>query len=236
MNIFSFEEFNSITSKTKGFENNSANSTVYIDAIKNLYYNYKLPDGTELEDPKYVDDYNMSENQFAICDVDMDGKEELLIALTHYPMAAMRTIIYDYDSNTNKFREQLTGFNWMNFYNNGSLEVMWSHNQGSAGDSLWPYTLYSYNKELDAYDVIAEVDAWDKSFNEKCHIAESFPTEVDKDEDGIVYYIKMNGSDDYIPYDLKVYNEWRKQYVEDEINKIEINYMNFTKENIISVK
>ena len=66
----------------------------------------------------------------------------------------------------------------MNFYNNGSLEVMWSHNQGSAGDALWPYTLYKYNKESDSYDVIAQVDAWDKSFYEKCYIAEIFPIEV----------------------------------------------------------
>ncbi|MBQ8298983.1 MAG: DUF4825 domain-containing protein [Clostridia bacterium] len=236
MNIFTFEEFNSITSKTKGFENNSITSTVYIDAIKSLYYNCKLPDGTELEDPKYVDDYNMSENQFAICDVDMDGKEELLIALTHYPMAAMRTIIYDYDSNTNKFREQFTGFNWMNFYNNGSLEVMWSHNQGSAGDSLWPYTLYKYNKELDSYDAIAEVDAWDKSFSEKSYIAETFPTEVDKDNDGVLYYIIPGGNYERAQIvDSKEYNEWKEQYIIDEIFEIIVPYMNLTEENIKNI-
>ena len=214
---------------------NNVSKEVYINAIKDLYYNYKLPNGTELEDPKYVDDYNMSENQFAICDVDMDGKEELLIALTHYPMAAMRTIIYDYDSNTNKFREQFTGFNWMNFYNNGSLEVMWSHNQGSAGDSLWPYTLYNYNKESDSYDVIAQVDAWDKSFYEKCYIAEIFPIEVDKDGNGIVYYVRNSGSDKDIPYDLKEYKEWRTQYILNDNLKITVPYINLTEENINNI-
>ena len=214
---------------------NNISKEVYVNAIKDLYYNYKLPNGTELEDPKYVDDYNMSENQFAIYDVDMDGKEELIIALTHYHMAAMRTIIYDFDSTSNKFREQFTEFNWMNFYNNGILEVMWSHNQGSAGDSLWPYTLYKYNKELDSYEVIAQVDAWDKSFNEKSYIAETFPTEVDKDGNGIVYYVKFSGSDKDIPYDLKEYKEWRLQYIPDDNLKITVPYINLTEENINNI-
>lgn len=232
MNIFAFEDFNSITSKTKGFENTS---TVYIDAIKNLYYNYKLPDGTEFEDPKNIDDYEMSENSFAICDVDLDGKNELILAFTHHPMAAMRTIIYDYDSTSNKFIEQFTEFTGINFYNNGVIEVLWSHNQGSAGDSLWPYTLYKYNKELDSYEVIAQVDAWDKSFNEKSYIAETFPTEVDKDGNGIVYYVRISGSDKDIPYDLKEYMEWRTQYILDDNLKITVPYINLTEENINNI-
>lgn len=223
------------SSDVESSEANSGRKEVYINAIKNLYHNYKLPDGTELEDPKYVDDYNMSENQFAICDVDMDGKEELLIALTHYPMAAMRTIIYDYDSNTNKFREQFTGFNWMNFYNNGSFEVMWSHNQGSAGDSLWPYTLYRYNNEQDSFEVVAEVDAWDKSFSETCYIEEVFPENIDKDGDKIVYYVRNSDSDEYSCYDLNEFNKWKKQYITNETSKITVPYINLTEENINNI-
>lgn len=200
-----------------------------------MYYNHKLPDGTELEDPKYVDDYNMSENQFAIYDVDMDGKDELLIALTHYPMAAMRTIIYDYDSNTNRFTEQFTGFNWMNFYNNGTLEVMLSHNQGSAGDSLWPYTLYRYNNEKDSFEVVAEVDAWDKSFSETCYIDEVFPENIDKDGDKIVYYVRNSDSDEYSCYDLNEFNKWKKQYITNETSKITVPYINLTEENINNI-
>lgn len=205
---------------------------VYISAIKDLYYNYTLPDGNELEEPKYDENYDMSENQFAICDVDMDGKDELILAFLHHPMAAMRTIIYDFDSNTNILREQFTEFTAINFYNNGIIEVLWSHNQGSAGDSLWPYILYKYNKESDSYDVIAQIDAWNKSFNEKCYIAETFPTEVDKDGNGIVYYIRNSDSDKDIPYDDKEYNEWRVRYIPDDNLKITVPYINLTEENI----
>lgn len=157
---------------------------VYTSALKNLYENGVLPDGTTLEE--YNINYDMSENKFAISDIDLDGKDELIIALVQSPMSAMRTIIYDYDINQNKFIEQLREFPDMTFYDNRMIIVNWSHNQGSAGDALWPYTLYRYIEENDCYEVLAMVDAWDKSVSEKCYIEEEFPEEIDKDGDGIV--------------------------------------------------
>lgn len=216
--------------------NDDAKKEAYIKAIKELYHNYTLPDGTKLDEVELVSDYDMTQNQFAIYDVDFDGKDELIIALTNPPMAAMRSIIYDYDSSTNKFREQLTEFTSINFYNNGVIEVLWSHNQGSAGDSLWPYTMYKYNNESDSYDVIAQVDAWDKSFNEQSYIADTFPEEIDRDSDGIVYYILPKGEYNiYAPYDLQEYNEWRKQYITDETSKITVPYINLTEDNINNI-
>lgn len=212
----------------------------YIKAIKELYYNHKLPDGSLLEDPMYTENYDMSENRFAICDIDSDGKDELLIALTHFPMAAMRTIIYDYDSYTNKFREQITEFNWMNFYNNGVLEAMWSHNQGVAGDALWPYTMYKYDIDSDSYKVVAQVNAWNKLFADTNWITETyaeFPSEIDVDQDEIVYYITLDGNLDLTKVvDLKEYEEWRREYIPESTKKIEVSYMNFTEENIASIK
>lgn len=212
----------------------------YIRAIKDLYYNHKLPDGNEFEDPKNIENYDMAENRFAICDIDSDGKDELLIALTHFPMAAMRTIIYDYDSYTNKFREQITEFNWMNFYDNGILEAMWSHNQGVAGDALWPYTMYKYDVNSDSYKVVAQVDAWNKLFADTNWLTETFvefPDEIDVDEDGIVYYITPDGNLDLTKVvDSKEYNEWRNENIPEGTKKIEVSYVNFTEENIANIK
>lgn len=212
----------------------------YIRAIKELYYNHKLPDCNEFEDPKNIENYDMTENRFAICDIDSDGKDELLIALTHFPMAAMRTIIYDYDSYTNKFREQITEFNWMNFYDNGILEAMWSHNQGVAGDALWPYTMYKYDVNSDSYKVVAQVDAWNKLFADTNWLTETFvefPNEIDLDEDGIVYYITPDGNLDLTKVvDSKEYNDWREANIPEGTKKIEVSYVNFTEENIASIK
>ena len=215
---------------------NNIDNEIYKNALKDLYENHILPDGTKFEDAINTADYNMDENSFAIYDVDFDGKDELIVSFTHHPMAAMRAIIYDYDKNTGKFSEQLTEFTSINFYSNGVIEVLWSHNQGSAGDSLWPYTMYKYNKESDSYDVIAGVDAWNKSFNTQSYLAEEFPSEVDKDGDGIVYYILPEGNyNNYETYDLKEYNEWRSLYIKDETTKIDIPYLNLTMENINNI-
>lgn len=129
----------------------------------------------------------------------------------------------------NKFKEQISEFPAMNFYDNRMIVVEWSHNQGSAGDTLWPYTLYRYVEGNDSYEVIAQVDAWDKSFSEKCYIEEQFPTEIDKDGDGIIYYVLQ---DDYIAYDLEEYEKWRMQYITEDTSKVTVSYMNITEENI----
>ncbi len=231
---YSFDNF--AFYKLEDLSNDTERREKYISILKDVYNNYVLPDGTKLSEVEFVPDYDMSQNKFAIHDVDSDGRNELIIALTNSPMAAMRTIIYDYDSATDTLKEQLTEFPAINFYNNGIIEVMWSHNQGSAGDSLWPYTMYSYNKESDSYNVVAQIDAWDKSFNEESYIADTFPEEIDKDGDGIVYYIMYEGKYEYnTPVDFEEYDKWRSSYITDETTKIIFPYMNMTIENINNI-
>jgi len=178
----------------------------------------------------------MSENVFAISDVDMDGKDELVIGLRNYRLV---NIMYDYDSSTNKFREQFREYCGMNFYENGTIEVDLSHDQGTAGGILWPYKRYSYNNDTDTYELTASVDAWNKSFTDNNlilgTISEEFPKEFDKDNDGVVYYIKTDDNNLTRVVDLKEYTEWRSQYITDETIKIEMPYMNFTKENIDNI-
>lgn len=200
---------------------------VYKNALKNLYENSVMPDGTMLDE--YNLNYDMSENKFAIIDIDLDGKDELIIAFVQPPMAAMRTIIYDYDTVQNKFREQISVFPDMTFYDNRMIVANWSHNQGSAGESFWPYTLYRYIEETDCYEVFAQVDAWDKSFSEKCYIEEEFPEEIDKDGDGIIYYVLQEND---IAYDLAEYEKWRMQYITEETSEVTVSYENITEENI----
>lgn len=204
---------------------------VYKNALKDLYEKGVMPDGTVLEE--YNLNYDMSENKFAISDIDFDGKDELIIALVQSPMAAMRTIIYDYDTSKNKFREQFSEFPDMTFYDNRIIIANWSHNQGSAGDALWPYTLYRYVEENDCYEVLAQVDAWDKSFSEKCYIEEEFPTLIDKDGDEIIYYVLQ---ENYIAYDLEEYEKWKIQYLPEDTSEVTISYMNITKENISRIE
>ncbi len=47
------------------------------------------------------------------------------------------------------------------YYDNGYVAAGWSHNQGVAGDKLWPYTLYRYDSSAGKYVQEAAVDGWD---------------------------------------------------------------------------
>ena len=202
----------------------------YETSLLNFIDIYRLPDMTyeEIVDPKY----DATKNEYAIFDVDNDGSKELLLALTNNSMASKRTIIYDYDSETNTIKEQFVEFPDMIFYDNGVLKVKNSHNQGVAGDVLWPYTLYRYNSNLDDYDIIASIDAWDKQIM-PVYYGEEFPTDVDKDGDGIIYYIIPNGNqEEKYAVDFEAYNDWQQTYINENINELNIEYKNLTKENI----
>ena len=147
-----------------------------------------LPGGEEVE--RFA---GSAPDQYAVCDVDGDGRDELLILHTDAPMAGMVEKVYDIDPGTGGVREQFSDFPAMTFYDNGAVKVGASHNQGRAGDVLWPYALWTYQPETDSYAVAGVVDAWDKSLGETMGDDLSFPADVDQDGDGVVYYIMPYG-------------------------------------------
>ena len=119
--------------------------------------------------------HDMSENKFAVYDIDSDGKKELIVLYTTTYMAGMTGTVYAYDSSSGTLRAELQEFPSLTFYDNGAVVAEWSHNQGMAGD-FWPYTVYSYNSGTDTYEQTAMVDAWDKSVGEKDYEGTLFPT------------------------------------------------------------
>lgn len=127
-----------------------------------IYHNQKFPGGRELGH----DDSPMSDNKFALYDIDKDGSIELLLMYSTTSMAAQSMIIYDYDSESDSVREQFVEFPSVTFFDNGILKADWSHNQGLGG-RIWPYTLYQYNSKNDTYEAIAQVDAWDKTLTDR---------------------------------------------------------------------
>lgn len=213
-----------------------ARKAAYHSVLENLYLNHVFPDGKEygFEDTFY----DISENQFAVYDIDQDGKEELIIQYTTTIMAGMINIIYDFDQKSGTVREEFSEFPSLTFYNNGIIQADWSHNHGMAAslEEFWPYTLYQYDKETDTYRTVGMVDAWDKSYHEKDSSGNSFPEEMDIDGDGILYYIMLDGTYEFhTPFDLEEYNQWRNSYV-NGAEKIDIPFVNLTKENIDSVQ
>lgn len=156
----------------------------YGKALWDMYLLGRLPGGEELE---HLGEEEAAKNRFALCDVDSDGAEELIVYWTNACMAGMRGLVYGYDGG--ELRLELSEFPDLTFYGSGTVQAGWSHNQGWAG-RFWPFTLYQYRPESGAYERIGDVDAWDDSCTEGDEaLAAAFPRDADADGDGLVYYI-----------------------------------------------
>lgn len=140
-------------------------------------------------------------NAFALHDVNGDGAEELLVrwmpdgAIS----SAWGTTVYD-----SAGRETFHGFGELTFYENGTVSVPWSHNQGPAG-AIWPYRLYQYSP-ASGYQEIGSARAMDSSM-------ERFPAEADLDGDGVVYFIMEDALTEENAVDNDAYQAWRNQYL-----------------------
>lgn len=209
------------------------------DILEGIYYDYTLPNGQKLE--FYGDPEPEFPNQFAIFDVDNDGKDELLIRYINTYSAGMFGIIYDYDQNTQTLKQELLEFPALTFYKNGVVEAGWSHNQGLAG-RFWPFTLYQYDPDTDIYVELASVDAWDKAFFPLDWDGTPFPDEIDGSGDGIVYYIRSAGSQDAVePISQQVFTQWWNKVIgADETASptdvtIEVPYQTLSSDNIANI-
>lgn len=179
------------------------------------------------------EEYTMSDittNEFAICDIDNDGYEELLLSLTSGCMASYVLNIYNCDD-YGEVSLKATVFPGSTFYENGTIEIPISHNQGLAGN-FWPYSVKKYEPSTDDYIDIGDVDAWDKSSFPKDFDGNTFPDSYDTSHSGILYYITADGySGRDIPLDKKVYDQWRNSWVGNG-KQIDLNYQKLTTDNI----
>lgn len=121
----------------------------YILALENLYANRIWPDGNVLD----YDGSDMSENTFAVYDIDGDGEDELILRYDTGAMYAMVEAIYGYDSETGALKQELLEFPALVYYDNGLVRADSSHNQSDDIDA-WPYTMYRYNKDTDTYEEV----------------------------------------------------------------------------------
>lgn len=188
--------------------------------------------------PTYTYSERAPGNSFAVYDIDNDGREELLFYWPRDIMAAIKTYVWEYRDGV-LYEELVTFPDGLIFYDNGVVHEDWSHNQGSrTSEIFWPYALNIYDPEADIYKDAGSVNAWDVND----HYAGDFPTDIDQDRDGIVYYLHRAGEKwyhydkygNYIekpPVDGPVYEEWRDSILRDG-QPVEVPWLSLTQENI----
>ncbi len=200
----------------------------YAEVLETLLNDGVLPDGTRTESSE-----DLTQNEFAVLDIDGDGHEELLLSYTTTCVAGMKLYVLSWDEETGETRIQLTEFpNLLAVYDNGVIQAGWSHNQGLGG-RFWPYFLYTYDAATDSYIQVGAVDAWDSDIP-----AEGYPTDIDVSGTGIVYYLYEDMVSQYgeiDPVDESVYQEWLSSYLGDA-SPIEITYFPLTEENILQMQ
>ena len=223
-------KFEDVTASEEEIKNNEIRHEAYKNALKDIMTSQKLPTDEDIE-VYYDETMNMADNKFAIFDVDNDGHDELIIEWGAAPTAGQFSFIYDYDVEEKKFINEFNDIPLLTFYDNGVIVSLLSHNQGLAGDNFWPYFLYKYDETSDTYKQIAMVDAWDKSYSPT-----NYPEDVDKNKDGIVYYIITDGDfENKTPISKEDYENWESSYLKGA-NKLEIEFVGFTSENIENIK
>lgn len=184
----------------------AAQKAAYRDALQTLLDTHTLPDGTDCGEQPGGDPAG---NQFAIVDIDGDGRDELILVYTTTYTAGQTASIWDYDDTTETLRAELIEYPLLTFYTNNMIQAGWSHNQGLAG-SFWPYTLYRYDAASDSYQSVAMVDAWEKAFAATDTQGAAFPDAIDAAGAGIVYYIMTNGVYETVaPVSAADYQLWR---------------------------
>ena len=164
----------------------TARNLAYAKVLEDALLKGVLPDGENLD---WTSAEDAEKNQFAVCDLDGDGEEELLLRWTNATMAGTMDVVFGYDDDTQTVYQKFGEFAGVQFYASGAAKADWSHNQGWAG-RVWPFNLYQYDGGTGTYQEVGSVDAWDRTlFEDDEVLSAAFTAYADADGDGVVYYI-----------------------------------------------
>ncbi len=198
----------------------------YALVLKNLLYNGVLPSG---EDGYRSNMGLTSTTEFALADVDFDGREELVLTCDGSDYAAFTGYVLDYNPHLQQIHIQQSGYHTKQFLENGVIKAMWSHNQ-TAGE-MWPFTIFEYDPVSDTYEQVGQVYATDKSILDANKAPEKYPSEIDVSNTGTVYHILSPALTEVAVLDKKDFDAWIEDHQADAEER-ELTYWPLTQENI----
>jgi len=201
-------------------EDDKINETYY-HAIKTLDTTGFLPDGNYCfwyydEPENYLETKEkLGGFGIAVCDVDVDGKKEMLIGLRKELSEPYGVLIYRYNEEQRKFEVENGFSSRINFYNNGYVEEYWT----MPNYDQPAFTMYQYNPALDTFEKMFWINGI-----EDVGIDDYFPTEQDLDGNGKGYIMSVDGKETYV--DDAAYQKMMEQYI--DLNKrIDVEWVDF---------
>ena len=201
----------------------------YASLLEDLIMGRPLPDALPLSsDDRPNSPGGYAGNRFGVCDVDGDGREELLLSYSTTMVARQGTYVLDYRSDTDTLLLQNPDHFGLEptFYENGAVLSPWSHNQGFGG-RFWPYFVYRYDPQTDSYTSAGSADGWDRTISDQNPDFPPFPEELDVSGSGFLYY--LDGED--TPVDEAVYLRWLEGHTEGS-GPLPVEWFDLTEENI----
>lgn len=214
-----------VNTVTKSTELDTDTRKAYAATLRNLLYSNILPDGKQAEMPAG------SSSQFAVADVDADGKEELVLLYDSGVTANSAGYIIGYDAETGNIYIQLEEFPFFVFLENGNLKALSSHNQ-TYGE-MWPYIFYQYLPESDSYRLAGYIHSEDQAIFDANGVPERYPTAADRSHTGTVYYLGDTAWST-TPMDEADYLAWLEEN-HGNAQELEIEYLPLTEENILTI-
>jgi hypothetical protein len=173
-------------------EARSARLAKYQFALQQIAFEHVYPDGT---DTGFDNAYGFIEdNQFAICDVNGDGADELLVHFITAPMAGNAETVYSFQKEDGTLKKLLTASSNLTYYAGGIIKEDWSHGSELAGEGYWPYTLYQYDAAEGCYQEIAQVNMWSKAVDAVDFKGDPYPDDIDAEGAGTVFILSRQGA------------------------------------------
>ena len=140
--------------KTPEGELSEEGRSAYHSVLLGVYFNHLFPND---RDYGFLEGADVSENEFAVCDVDQDGAAELLISYTTTDEAGKTALIYDFEAALDMVREEFSGYPPLVFYDNGYVVLKEDRSQEAEEDGgVQGSVLYRYDAEGDTYIRITE--------------------------------------------------------------------------------
>lgn len=207
--------------KVPRFSEDDKFNEAYYHAIKTLDTTGFLPDGNYCfwyydEPENYLETKEkLGGFGIAVCDVDVDGKKEMLIGLRKELSEPYGVLIYRYNEEQRKFEVENGFSSRINFYNNGYVEEYWT----MPNYDQPAFTIYQYNPALDTFEKMFWINGI-----EDVGIDDYFPTEQDLDGNGKGYIMSVDGKETYV--DDAAYQKMMEQYI--DLNKrIDVEWVDF---------